>query len=76
MGPLAAQVKYYGELLNYIDIPCLDLHGKQKQHKRTTTFFEFCNAERAILLCTDVAVSCHRARTARSRCMQQQPATV
>jgi ATP-dependent RNA helicase DDX18/HAS1 len=49
-------VKYYGELLNYIDIPCLDLHGKQKQHKRTTTFFEFCNADHAILLCTDVAV--------------------
>eukprot|EP01044_Picomonas_judraskeda_P020122 COSAG03_NODE_4399_length_1566_cov_1.332652_1_plen_257_part_00 len=49
-------VKYYGELLNYIDIPCLDLHGKQKQHKRTTTFFEFCNAKHAILLCTDVAV--------------------
>jgi ATP-dependent RNA helicase DDX18/HAS1 len=48
-------VKYYGELLNYIDIPCLDLHGKQKQHKRTTTFFEFCNAEHAIMLCTDVA---------------------
>lgn len=48
-------VKYYGELLNYIDVPCLDLHGKQKQHKRTTTFFEFCNAKNAILLCTDVA---------------------
>jgi ATP-dependent RNA helicase DDX18/HAS1 len=52
-------VKYYGELLNYIDIPCLDLHGKQKQHKRTTTFFEFCNADHAILLCTDVAVREH-----------------
>lgn len=48
-------VKYHGELLNYIDIPVLDLHGKQKQQKRTTTFFEFCNAESGILLCTDVA---------------------
>jgi len=28
--------------------------GKQKQQKRTTTFFEFCNAETGILLCTDV----------------------
>lgn len=26
-------VKYYAELLNYIDIPVLDLHGKQKQQK-------------------------------------------
>eukprot|EP00127_Corallochytrium_limacisporum_P003559 Clim_evm42s150 gene=Clim_evmTU42s150 len=48
-------VKFHGELLNYIDIPVLDIHGKQKQQKRTTTFFEFCNADRGILLCTDVA---------------------
>eukprot|EP00301_Raphidiophrys_heterophryoidea_P019581 c4484_g1_i1.p1 GENE.c4484_g1_i1~~c4484_g1_i1.p1 ORF type:complete len:609 (+),score=172.63 c4484_g1_i1:46-1827(+) len=48
-------VKFHHDLLNYIDIPCLDIHGKQKQNKRTTTFFEFCNAEKGILLCTDVA---------------------
>lgn len=29
--------------------------GKQKQQKRTTTFFEFCNAVSGTLLCTDVA---------------------
>ncbi|KAG8737533.1 ATP-dependent RNA helicase [Ceratobasidium sp. 414] len=48
-------VKYHAELLNYIDVPVLDLHGKQKQQKRTTTFFEFCNASQGTLLCTDVA---------------------
>lgn len=48
-------VKYYGELLNYVDIPVLDLHGQQKQNKRTSTFFEFCNADKGILICTDVA---------------------
>lgn len=48
-------VKYFGELLNYIDLPVLDLHGKQKQQKRTNTFFEFCNATQGILICTDVA---------------------
>lgn len=48
-------VRYYGELLNYIDLPVLDLHGKQKQTKRTNTFYEFCNAKQGILLCTDVA---------------------
>ncbi|EJD04326.1 DEAD-domain-containing protein [Fomitiporia mediterranea MF3/22] len=47
-------VKYHAELLNYIDVPVLDLHGKQKQQKRTNTFFEFCNATSGILLCTDV----------------------
>lgn len=48
-------VKYYGELLNYIDMPVLELHGKQKQQKRTNTFFEFCNAKTGTLICTDVA---------------------
>ncbi|CAG7845922.1 ATP-dependent RNA helicase HAS1 [Serendipita indica DSM 11827] len=48
-------VKYHSELLNYIDVPVMDLHGKQKQQKRTNTFFEFCNAKQGILLCTDVA---------------------
>ncbi|KAI0484602.1 ATP-dependent RNA helicase HAS1 [Xylariaceae sp. FL0804] len=50
-----ASVKYYAELLNYIDLPCLDLHGNQKQQKRTNTFFEFVNAKSGILICTDVA---------------------
>ncbi|XP_046408750.1 probable ATP-dependent RNA helicase pitchoune [Ischnura elegans] len=48
-------VKYHHELLNYIDLPVLSIHGKQKQTKRTATFFQFCNAETGILLCTDVA---------------------
>ena len=33
----------------------LDIHGKQKQQKRTTTFFQFCKQTSGILLCTDVA---------------------
>jgi ATP-dependent RNA helicase DDX18/HAS1 len=48
-------VTYHAELLNYIDLPVLDLHGKQKQQKRTNTFFEFCNAKQGTLICTDVA---------------------
>ncbi|KAL8927018.1 MAG: hypothetical protein Q9208_002563 [Pyrenodesmia sp. 3 TL-2023] len=48
-------VKYHSELLNYIDLPVLDLHGKQKQQKRTNTFFEFCNAKHGTLIATDVA---------------------
>ena len=32
-----------------------DVQGKQKQQKRTTTFFEFCNASSGVLFCTDVA---------------------
>lgn len=48
-------VKFHHELLNYIDLPVMCIHGKQKQAKRTTTFFQFCNAESGILLCTDVA---------------------
>ncbi|KNC80189.1 hypothetical protein SARC_07450 [Sphaeroforma arctica JP610] len=48
-------VKYHAELLNYIDIPVMDIHGRQKQAKRTSTFYEFCNADKGILLATDVA---------------------
>ncbi|BCR82987.1 ATP-dependent RNA helicase HAS1 [Aspergillus chevalieri] len=48
-------VKYHAELLNYIDLPVLELHGQQKQQKRTNTFFEFCNAKQGTLICTDVA---------------------
>ncbi|KAF7134401.1 hypothetical protein RHSIM_Rhsim08G0138900 [Rhododendron simsii] len=48
-------VKYHSELLRYIHVDCFDIHGKHKQQKRTTTFFDFCKAEKGILLCTDVA---------------------
>jgi len=48
-------VKFYADLLNYVDVPVLDIHGRQKQAKRTATFFEFCRAESGVLLCTDVA---------------------
>ena len=48
-------VKFHSELLNYIDLEVIDIHGKQKQQKRTTTFFTFCKQESGILLCTDVA---------------------
>eukprot|EP00057_Strongylocentrotus_purpuratus_P011329 XP_011665803.1 PREDICTED: ATP-dependent RNA helicase DDX18 [Strongylocentrotus purpuratus] len=48
-------VKFHSELLNYIDLPVNSIHGKQKQSKRTQTFFKFCNAQTGILLCTDVA---------------------
>jgi ATP-dependent RNA helicase DDX18/HAS1 len=48
-------VKFHAELLNYIDIEVMDIHGKQKQQKRTTTFFQFCKQTQGILLCTDVA---------------------
>jgi ATP-dependent RNA helicase DDX18/HAS1 len=48
-------VKFHSDILNYVDIPVHELHGGLKQQKRTTTFFEFCNAKKGILLCTDVA---------------------
>ncbi|CAB4311631.1 unnamed protein product [Prunus armeniaca] len=48
-------VKFHSELLKYVNVDCFDIHGKQKQQKRTTTFFDFCKAEKGILLCTDVA---------------------
>ncbi|XP_044728338.1 probable ATP-dependent RNA helicase pitchoune isoform X2 [Chrysoperla carnea] len=48
-------VKFHNELFNYIDLPVMNIHGKQKQTKRTATYYQFCNADTGILLCTDVA---------------------
>ena len=48
-------VKFHHDLLNYVDVKVMHIHGKQKQQKRTTTFYEFCRSEQGILLCTDVA---------------------
>ena len=42
-------------VLNYIDLPVLELSGKLKQQVRTNRFFEFCNAPSGTLICTDVA---------------------
>lgn len=39
-----ASVKYHAELLNYVDLPVADIHGKQKQARRTTTYTNFCSA--------------------------------
>ncbi|KAF2654418.1 DEAD-domain-containing protein [Lophiostoma macrostomum CBS 122681] len=50
-----ASVTFHSELLNYIDLPVLSLHGKLKQQVRTNRFFEFCNAPSGTLICTDVA---------------------
>jgi superfamily II DNA/RNA helicase len=48
-------VKFHADLLNFIDIKVADIHGKQKQAKRTSTFLEFSKASQGVLLCTDVA---------------------
>ena len=48
-------VKYHAELLNFLDMPCRDIHGKQKQQKRTSTFFDYCKEPSGLLFCTDVA---------------------
>ncbi|KRX05209.1 P-loop containing nucleoside triphosphate hydrolase [Pseudocohnilembus persalinus] len=48
-------VKFHSDVLNYVDVPVLDIHGRQKQQKRLNTFYEFTNADKGVLLCTDVA---------------------
>lgn len=48
-------VKFHDELLNYIDVPVTCIHGHKKQSTRMTTFYSFCQAEKGIMICTDVA---------------------
>lgn len=49
------EVKFYYELLNYIELPVIALHGKQKQTVRARTFNQFYRSPSSILLCTDIA---------------------
>jgi len=48
-------VKFYADLLNYIDIPVQSLHGQMKQSQRQSVFNSFSTASSVILVCTDVA---------------------
>ncbi|AES91328.2 DEAD-box ATP-dependent RNA helicase-like protein [Medicago truncatula] len=48
-------VKFHADIFNHIHLHCSSIYGKQKQQTRTTTFVDFCQAEKGILLCTDVA---------------------
>lgn len=48
-------VKFYYELLNYIELPVAALHGKQKQSVRLRTFAQFLKVQSGTLLCTNVA---------------------
>lgn len=42
---LTRNYQFHCDLFNYIDIPVMDIHGKQKQQKRLNTFYEFSNAD-------------------------------
>jgi ATP-dependent RNA helicase DDX18/HAS1 len=49
------EVKFYSYLLNYVDIPVRDIHGDLKQVKRNQVYYDFCNSDSGVLLCTDIA---------------------
>ena len=49
------EVRHISDILNYINIPVVPLHGQMRQATRTTTFHQFCNSKDVILLTTDVA---------------------
>lgn len=48
-------VKFHSALLKFIGLDCFEIHGQQKQQSYTSTFFDFCKAQKGILSCTDVA---------------------
>ena len=76
-----ASVKYHAELLNYIDMSVKDIHGKQKQQRRTTTFMDFCKAEKGAKVHLPdahqllVIGACHGAPSAK-QCVHQCKQTV
>lgn len=51
------QVRYYTEIFRRLKLGMtfLDLHGKQKQGKRTNIFYTFLNKKNSVLFATDIA---------------------
>ena len=51
------QVRFFYEVFKRLKLGMLflDLHGKQKQKKRTNTFYTFCQKRNAVLFATDIA---------------------
>jgi ATP-dependent RNA helicase DDX18/HAS1 len=49
------EVKFYSYLLNYVNMTVKDIHGDLKQTKRNQVYYEFCNSDAGVLLCTDIA---------------------
>jgi ATP-dependent RNA helicase DDX18/HAS1 len=50
-----SEVKFFYNLFTTIGLKIFELHGKQKQIKRTSNFFNFCKAKIGVLFCTDIA---------------------
>eukprot|EP01053_Blabericola_migrator_P001889 Blabericola_migrator_1__1888@NODE_1512_length_4373_cov_158_589178_g993_i0_p1_GENE_NODE_1512_length_4373_cov_158_589178_g993_i0NODE_1512_length_4373_cov_158_589178_g993_i0_p1_ORF_typecomplete_len574_score113_57DEAD/PF00270_29/2_3e50Helicase_C/PF00271_31/9_7e02Helicase_C/PF00271_31/1e04Helicase_C/PF00271_31/6_3e26DUF4217/PF13959_6/1_9e15ResIII/PF04851_15/6_6e13ERCC3_RAD25_C/PF16203_5/2_7e03ERCC3_RAD25_C/PF16203_5/2e11Flavi_DEAD/PF07652_14/0_0012SecA_DEAD/PF07517_14/0_0078AAA_11/PF13086_6/4_8e03AAA len=48
-------VQFHEDILNFLELPCLGLHGNKKQNQRTSIYNNFMQAEKGILLCTNVA---------------------
>lgn len=51
------QVRFFYEALKKlkIGVPIFELHGRQKQKKRTAIFFNFTERKRALLITTNIA---------------------
>ena len=49
------EVKFFSSLFKLLNIQVIELHGKQKQTKRISSFFSFCRSHESILFSTDLA---------------------
>ncbi|KAJ4810930.1 RNA helicase [Rhynchospora pubera] len=51
-------VQFHYEILRYLQIDCLHIHSKMTQQKQTSTFINFCKADKGILLCANDIIDC------------------
>lgn len=49
-----ASVKFHSDLLKYMNINVLDIHGAQSNQKRINVYTEFCKLQSGVLLCSNV----------------------
>ncbi|XP_010465969.1 PREDICTED: DEAD-box ATP-dependent RNA helicase 51 [Camelina sativa] len=48
-------VQFHAEIMKIMSVDFCDIHGGLDQTRRTKTFFDFMDAQKGVLLCTDVA---------------------
>ncbi|KAJ1696397.1 hypothetical protein LUZ63_004909 [Rhynchospora breviuscula] len=51
-------VRLHSEILRYLQIDCLHIDSKMTQQKQTSTFIDFCKADKGILLCANDIIDC------------------
>ena len=49
------EVNFYANLLQFLEVPCIEISGQEDQESQTSTYKEFVDSDTGVLLITDSA---------------------